>query len=383
MCVLDQQPESDRLCSTDSTSPHDTQFNSSGPDFGTRRKRITLAALVLGLTAGTCGLLSVSAYRLGRNTESDLRFLEPRRPPTVDEAVIALPIEYALRSDERNDVIFLGDSACRCGIDPVEFTRSTGLRAYNLGSQGRAGPMAIVLTAKAYLLRHPPPKIVVLCVSPIGWDMSTDRRDDGMRARLLANYGPEVEGLVPWNKRVLYFIKRGSLAASAARSVLFTGPPDDVRDFPLVGLEGDTYRTLERRTRESRGYGRLPGLHHAKEPGLERKGEPVTVPDAWDRGVRLLAETCHAMGIPLLVRFSPMPGECARMRDFSPVEKWARTLESSCSGVIVGRPTLLWYDWKLCWDAFHLNAEGTAKYTQAVAVELRSALVATGRSTQN
>jgi hypothetical protein len=109
----------------------------------------------------------------------------------------------------------------------------------------------------------------------------------------------------------------------------------------------------------------------------------VTVPDAWDRGVRLLAETCHAMGIPLLVRFSPMPGECARMRDFSPVEKWAQTLESSCSGVIVGRPTLLWYDWKLCWDAFHLNAEGTAKYTQAVAVELRSALVATGRSTQN
>ncbi len=41
-----------------------------------------------------------------------------------------------LRSNEINDVIFLGDSTCHDGIDPVLFERNLSqLRAYNLGSQ--------------------------------------------------------------------------------------------------------------------------------------------------------------------------------------------------------------------------------------------------------
>jgi hypothetical protein len=43
-------------------------------------------------------------------------------------------MEYALTSDEYNDVIFLGDSAPLHAIDPVYFETLTGLRAYNLAS---------------------------------------------------------------------------------------------------------------------------------------------------------------------------------------------------------------------------------------------------------
>src|SRR5271163_608137 len=81
----------------------------------------------------TLGVVASISYWVGRRTEPALRFLEPRRPPTIDEAAIAHPIEYALGSHEANDVVFLGDSTCRTGIDP---RRLSGFRAYNLGSQG-------------------------------------------------------------------------------------------------------------------------------------------------------------------------------------------------------------------------------------------------------
>jgi len=335
---------------------------------------------MLALVAGSLGAFSTLGYCVGRNTETDLRFLEPRRSPTVDEAVIALPIEYSLRSSENNEVIFLGDSTCRCGIDPVEFERVSGLRAYNLGSQGKAGPMAFVLTVKAYLLKHPPPQIVVFSLSPLVCELAGDWRDTRMQDRLLANYGPEVAGLIPRKESLLYFVKRGSVAALAAPSTWIGGPQEDVRDFPLVGLESYTYRSLGRTTRDSRGYGRLPGLHHVKEPGLERRGEPVTILDNWNRGVRLLAETCESAHIPLMFRFSPMPTECSRMRDFAPLEKWTQDLQRSCPELIIGRPTFLWYDWTLCWDPYHLNSQGVAKYTQALASEVRATLEKSGRS---
>jgi hypothetical protein len=345
---------------------------------GRPRPRLLSTLMILAIVTATLGVLCVVSYCVGRGTESDLRFLEPRRAPTEDEACIAYPIEYSLRSKEKNEVIFLGDSTCRCGIDPTEFERLSGLHAYNLGSQGKAGALAFVLTAKAYISKHPRPQMVILAISPVVCEMDGDWRDAKMRDRLLANYGPEVTGLIPLSESLSYFIKRGSLAAWAAPSSLIAGRHDDVRDLQLIGLNADTYRSLERRTRESRGYGRLPGLHHAAVPVLARMPKRVIVRDDWNRGVLLLAETCQSLGVPLMFRFSPMPQECSKMRDFSSVEQWPRDLQSSCPELIVGRPTLLWYDWNLCWDAYHLNARGVTKYTAALATDVRAALASAG-----
>ncbi len=326
------------------------------------------------------GLLSAVAYSVGRRTESDLRFLEPRRAPTLDEACIAYPIEYSLRSNEDNQVIFLGDSTCRCGIDPAEFERLSGLRAYNLGSQGKAGPQSFALTVRAYLSNHPAPQFVVLSISPLVCELAGDRRDAKMQERLLASYGSEVPGILPWSESLFYLIKRGSLNAWSCGSASIGRRDNDVRDFPLAGLEAYTYRSLERITRESRGYGRLPGFHHAGGPVLARIPPQVTVRDDWRRGVTLLAETCQTLRVPLLLRFSPMPVECLKMRDFSTVEDWARELGISCPELTVGHPALLWYEWNHCWDAYHLNALGVPKYTAVLAADVRAALASPGRS---
>ncbi len=101
-----------------------------------------LAASMLMLATSTLTLVALSAFPLDTTlkTSPDVRFFDPRRPPTRDEGWLASMMGYALSSSERNDVIFLGDSACRAAIDPVAFEKLTQLRGYNLGIVGDLGP---------------------------------------------------------------------------------------------------------------------------------------------------------------------------------------------------------------------------------------------------
>jgi hypothetical protein len=339
--------------------------------------RIASTALVMTLAGGTLAALSGAGYYVGQNIDSDLRFLEPRRVPTFDEAAISSPIEYALRTNEKNDVIFVGDSTCRCGIDPIAFERLSGLRAYNLGTQGRVGPLGLLITSTAYLARHPPPRILVLCVAPNAFEngpaATAAAMGSTLEARFEANYGPEVPGLVPRDESARYFIKRGSLAAFSASSRLFAGCERDIRDIPLFGTGSETYRMFQRRMHVSRGYDPIVGLH-GKRTELEWPGEPVKIQAEWDRKVRLLAESCESLGIPLLIRFSPMPSDLALVKDFSPIEEWSKDLHKSYRQALVGQPNLLWYDWQLCYDNLHLNTQGVAVYMAQLAKDVRDAL---------
>jgi hypothetical protein len=342
-----------------------------------RRQRIRAAALVMVLSLVTLSGLGAVGYVVGRNTESDLRFFEPRRPPTLDEIIIASPIEYALHSDERNDVIFLGDSTCFSGVDPKRFEQLTHLRAYNLGSQGSIGALGFLITGKAYLSRHPRPQAVVLCVTPIAFEGSiheiSERMGSTFQNRFEANYGPEVPGLVPPIQSITYFIKRGALATWAATATCFDGRRADVRD--MLVARGLSYRMYHREIHDLRGYGRSPAVH-GKTTDMEGLGRPVQIEPEWDHSVRLLAETCREMGIPLLIRFTPMASDYAHLKDYSPVERWAYELEASCPGVTVGRPILLWFDPSVCFDFMHLNDAGVSAYmpvlAQAVQAVIRS-----------
>jgi hypothetical protein len=331
------------------------------PKSGSRRQRIAPILLMLALVVATLGGLSGASYRAGKNTESDLRFLDPRRAPSVGEAVVAYPIEYALRTNERNDVIFVGDSTCRCGVDPAAFERVSGLSAYNLGSVGPVGPMGFLITAKAYLLKHPRPRIMVLCVAPVAFEIGAAETDRRVPARLPtrfeANYGPEVPGVIPLEQSLRYFIQRGSLNFYSWIFLRTGRGESDVRDLPVIGLETETFRTGQRKTREARGFGPLPGLH-GKRVKLEWPGQPVKIHSDWDHNVRLLAETCESKHVPLLIRFSPMPSDLSHVKDFSPIERWSQDLQRSYPKLTIGRPNLLWYDWELCYDNLHLNAPG-------------------------
>jgi hypothetical protein len=126
-----------------------------------------------------------------RADSTDLQFLLPGRAPTVTEAFSAIPIEYCLRSDERNDVVVFGESACRAGVDSLRLEELTGLRTPNLGSVGSLGPGGQLITAKAYFSKHPAPKIVLLCVLPVSFEIATD---EPVTARFERIYGPAAEG---------------------------------------------------------------------------------------------------------------------------------------------------------------------------------------------
>jgi hypothetical protein len=355
------------------------QLGDPTPKRGTRRQKIAAISLMLALVLATFGALCAASYRAGRSIESDLRFLEPRRAPTLDEALIAYPTEYALRSNEKNDVIFLGDSTCRCGADPARFEQLTGLRAYNLGSQGNAGPKGFLITAKAYLLHHPPPQIVVLCLSPVAFDVGAAemgrRLPSPIPTRFEANYGPEVPGVVPLEESLRYFIKRGSL--SLWSETISPAPVSkDVRDLPLSGLETETFRTAQPKIHGIRGFCVISGVH-GKRLDVESPGEPVRIADEWDQSVRKLAESCESSGVPLLIRFSPMPSNLSHVKDFSPIERWSQALRSSYPKVTIGRPELLWYEWELCYDSRHVNAQGVAVYTALLAKDVQNVLSAT------
>jgi hypothetical protein len=295
-----------------------------------------------------------------------LRFLDPRRPPTIDEAHFALPIEYALRSSEENDVIFVGDSGCHEGIDPARFKRLTGLTSYNLGSQGGLGPVGTLATAKAYLEHHPLPRVVVLCVTPFRFEISTASAGGHVAVRFAANYGPEVAGVIPIQESIAYFVKRGA-------NGFVTGPARDTRDLPLLGLPQETYRSLQRKDLATRGFFALPGEHGGRW-NVEQPPPPQLILAEWDEAVRKLAKACDAARIAFVIRFAPIWDQVASARDFAPLERWAQEVESAYPRTRVARPIILAYEKRVMWDALHLNAVGIDKFAPVMAIEVRAAL---------
>jgi len=294
----------------------------------------------------------------------------------VGEVVVAFPVEYALHSDEKNAVIFVGDSTCRCGVDPIAFQRLSGMTAFNLGLIGPVGPMGFFITAKAYLLKHPAPRILVLCVAPIAFESSAAEIDIHLKNRLPSRfestYGPEVPGVASAEKSLRYFIERGSLDFYSWISLRGRGEVD-VRDLPILEMPKETFRSAMRAKLATRGYDPLPGLH-GKIVTLGEQGEPVKIHEEWDRNVRQLAEQCEAMAIPFLLRFSPMPSDLEHKKDFSPLERWSRDLLRHYRTMRIARPHLLWYDRSVCWDDVHLNGQGVAAYTAQLVKDVSDVL---------
>jgi hypothetical protein len=332
--------------------------------------RPEILILMTALTAAS--IASAVSYCVGRHTQSDLRFLDPRRSPTTDETIFSCAAEYALRSKELNDVIFVGDSTCADGIDPLAIERLTGLKSYNLGTQGGLGPTGFLVILKGYLENHPKPRLVVLCLSPIAMENGVDTDRARIPDRFIKNYGPEVWGVVSLRESIGYFIRRGMLSMlSAARS------GKDPRELPLYGLEHETYWSFRETLRQSRGFYQIP-----KKSGARRDSPasgPELVTKEWREGVVHICQSCDAAGIPLLIKLSPIADHRMTSRDFGQLESWAKEVESSQSNVHVAHPLLSGYEAALMYDSIHLNAAGVEKFMPLVAKDLRAALKTGGR----
>jgi hypothetical protein len=343
----------------------------------TQKSMAWLTASTLMLATSTLTLVALSAYPLVTTTKTppDIRFFDPRRPPTRDEGWLASMMGYALSSSERNDVVFLGDSACRAAIDPLAFERLTQLRGYNLGIVGDLGPDVRLELARSYLSSHPRPRLVVLCVSPVGMERDVPVQWRGQRDRCLDCYGSEPQQLPA---KLTYWIREGTLINWEDRFPSSQRKNPDIRDDVFTGSEEtETYRKYDNSLRMGRGFVPLWGDKYATR--LNRKQNVVRVDSVWSSGVRRLAETCRRADLALLIRLIPIPAEGSESLDVSQVERWLQEVAQSFPNVIVaGNPRLLRYGHELMWDGTHTNADGAAKFTETLAHDVK-ALVDEGR----
>jgi hypothetical protein len=321
------------------------------------------AILVLAMAAATVGTLGGIAYSTGKSLDTELIFFEPNRAPTVDEAMLLCPIEYALRSTEENDVIFLGGSSCRCGIDPAQLS---GLKSYNLASNVGLAPDGVYVTAKAYLLHHRHLKAVVLVLSPVTFDFQVDDQwRVGLTTRFVASYGPQVGILPPFAADSEAFVKRGFVEIMSPRK-------PDLRDLPLTGDDLNTYRTFNAAFLSCRGYFGMPG-ERKKEFQLGEQ-YPLKIGEDWDALILKLGADCDACGARLIVRITPISTALSQWRDFTSLNDWGRRLEAAHPQITVPQPALLIYEQPFLWDNIHLNAAGVKKFMPVVSKDIAAVL---------
>jgi hypothetical protein len=343
-------------------------------DSGRAWSRLAPTAATLVLTSLTVAVLAGLTSLLGENYRADPPFFDPFRAPTRDEAVVVYPAEYALKSTEYNDVLFLGDSTCRCSVDPAVFQRASGLSAYNLGSMGALGMDGYQLILQIYLRHHPKPRAVVLAVTPDDFDVEVSG-NPGTWAHLFRwSYAPDQEAALRLPRdveSVKYFAQRGVQIGRACWARPFAERGFDPREAFLVGSEKYIYFTLQDKIRQSRGYWALTGKHWVT--GTDAPNKPtVTVAKQWNPGVRELSRVADASGILLFIRLVPMVDTVTT--DYEPVRNWLHNLQHDDPGLIVIRPEILLYNPDLCWDYQHLNAAGVEKFSQSLAKDVTSVL---------
>jgi len=337
-------------------------------------------AAILAVASLTVAMLAAVTSLLGENYRADPPFLDPFRAPTRDEAMLTYPAEYALKSTEYNDVVFLGDSTCRCSIDPAEFQQASGLSAYNLGSMGLLGIDGYRLTLQLYLRHHPKPRAVVLAVTPDDLDVEASVEFGATPHRFRWAYGPHRGGTLRLPEdleSVEFFARRGVGVGLALWENRLAERSFDPRGEFLEGGNKYTYLSLERRIRQSRGFWALAGKHFAI--GTDAPNKPtVTVASQWDPGVRELAQIADANGIALVVRLVPIVDTVKT--DYGPVRTWLSTLQRECPHLTVIPPDILFYRPDLCWDYQHLNAEGVAAFSRSLGKDLARLLSQEARS---
>jgi hypothetical protein len=338
-----------------------------------RRRRLAPTVFVLVIATITLSALGAAAFYKGSTAPVPLRFFDPRRSPTFDESWIVSVMDYAFSSNETNDVVFLGDSACRTGIDPILIERLTGLRAYNLGIVGDLGPSVMLDVAKAYLLNHPAPRLVVLCVSPAALRRDVPQNWKSLQNHCASCFTPDSRDFASIEAGWEYNLKHGTVMAWQR----LVSPLHDVRDNPLLGMGKETYRTFELSMRKARGYVPLNGGYPI-EP-LIVEGDIVSVHKVWDAGVRRLAEACDKAQIPFLLCFAPIAAEASKALNFDSVERWREGLSKSCPHLLLPpHREILRYPNDLCWNGTHVNVTGAAQFTARIAKDLRAALEQSG-----
>jgi hypothetical protein len=302
--------------------------------------------------------VTIPAYRLGKRSEDERQFLRTYRAPSDIEAHLFCSPQYAAKSDESNDILFLGASTCLGGVQTRQFERLTGLSAYNLGVNAVLGIDGYLVLLRTYLEHHPAPRAVVLCVAPrqVGTDGKFDPALTRLKERFLWCYGKENEFPRPAYAEPTRYYK------------------------PTPNLAGLSYSSLKQQFSENRGFfptGGSKALHSSTRRdqsityGPAGEGatdvDPYPVSRSFDEGVRALAQLTASRHIWLMVRLSPVLPS-ANEEHFDRVKAWFDLLEADYPNVVCDRPEVMIYSPEYFSDFFsHLNARGAEKFTASLA----------------
>jgi hypothetical protein len=337
------------------------------------RRRIAPTLVVLGIIAIPPLIVFPPMYFIGKHHDNERLFLRNYRKPNDFEAYSFIAMSYAAQSHEDNEVVFVGDSCIRGGLDTCQFEQETGLKTYNLGCVGVIGFRGYTQILDTYLKSHPKPRLVVLSVhlDHIGPDFYKDLvtpEELDVRNRFLWCYGSGAEDTRP-HYSFLHHVRQGFKYEYG----LWVGGFEHFADEPFNG-RGERFRTLQHEVLKQRGFGGSPRKRKGPKPVRDKAStlDPFVVTDECKTGLSAFIRLAADHGVAVLIRFMPFKGEAA---EHSPtLRAFAMELESQHPTVVVGRPEVLLYDPGVFVDGRHLDAEGIEKFTKFAAAEVKTVL---------
>jgi|GEM_PF-5973234 len=110
-------------------------------------------------------------FVLGKRNDYDRQFIQTR------ESVVMQKKAELAELPQPADVLFLGDSTVKSGIDDNEFYKRTGLKSLNLGLNGELASYSEYFMLKSYLEHQPPPKAIVIWHALDVWPRNLNLRD--------------------------------------------------------------------------------------------------------------------------------------------------------------------------------------------------------------
>ncbi len=318
------------------------------------------------------------------------QFILRGRPAYDWEAIQQYVMDYARKSSDANDVIFLGGSACREDIETNLFEKLTGLRAYNLGSMGILGYDGMEVVLRTYLQHHPAPRLLVFCIHPSEATVPVSKWGPiEIHDRFMACYGDTTQTQLATNPPPVTDPQPGAdplgpqpLIAALRRDARYTAfiaihGVNGYENMPLIGFE-KTYNQLAQEIARDKGY---MGNDQVIPPSVKRSdiaGYPFTMTsDAFKTGTASIVHLAQANNVKVLIFFAPVPLEAANP-DPGPghdaLHAWSSGVQPYCPGAIVRKPEMLLYDRPLFSDKMHLNRRGAVVLTTTLAQEVRRLL---------
>jgi hypothetical protein len=303
-------------------------------------------------------------------------FLPTDRVPTDHEAVVSRVTKYAMTSSEANDVIFIGDSTCLCGIDPTLFEHRTGLRAHNLGAIGFIGIDGDGVVLRLYLQRHPKPRMVVLCVHPTALNTDVNEQWLWLRDRFHDIYGPKV-GTRQMGSRSVSLRSISEDSMLGMRGLLTNAdepelsPQNTYANQVMPGSIGVTFNRFQERIEAQKGYWEWPG---DLDPDTRSSCGSFPITTKAREDVAEIIRLTNECGIALLIRLTPVLG-IEKSCDQADVNTWLHELEVDKNAkVIVSWPGVIEYGPTCFCETRHCSRRGAEDFTAFVAEEVKKSM---------